>query len=74
MLPKLIKQLAQELNIPSSRVIDIHAVLSGPYNEKKSFSKDGVHPNDKGYSVIAHVVENALVADKEPANTDPLPD
>lgn len=63
--PELIPQIAQELELPSDRVIDIMGAMGG--KNQSSFelfcdgqSCDACHPNDAGYSFMAAEVYKHL--------------
>lgn len=59
LLPGIVRQVAEAVG---GHVIDLHAALGGSMLSKPNhFVRDGVHPNDLGYTVIASTVAAALL-------------
>lgn len=62
--PRIIKEIAQEMNVPKTNVIDVFTSMGGLKINKSLFCDktccDGVHPVDAGYKVLAQTVYKAL--------------
>jgi lysophospholipase L1-like esterase len=69
-LPKLIPDLAKQLGIDKSHIINMFEAFGGEQTDKNlnmtvsreslSYTCDGMHPNDKGMSLITSTVDKAL--------------
>ncbi len=64
---EMISMIIETAQETGSKVIDLHSVFS----HKPHLSNDKVHPNDKGYGLLAYLVANAICPE---CNINPLED
>ena len=62
---RVIQEIAQNMNMPKSSIIDIFNALGGPSFSKKNLfcdktCCDGVHPVDAGYQEMAKTIYKAI--------------
>ena len=62
-LEKIIRKIAEEQNIPQSRIISAFEALGGHDRTMPDCFYEKLHPNDKGYKTLAEYVYKALKDD-----------